>query len=160
MNKITDFARLQQWFEDQFDRDSGRFVDDLDPSDVQSSIYNFGVESAPDRSKASCQLIPVLNNNSNVADDIMDSVSNSTKFISQLEAKRDFDYYNKMIENRVQPALARQFGIDLAKDNIRSNADLENSANFLREYSPQTLGGFRTQEIRRTKAFRTLFGEE
>ena len=135
-------------------------MDDLDPSDAHTSIYNFGVDSAPDSGKASGQLVPVLNNNSNVADDILNNFTSTTKFINAVEKKRDFGFYDKMISNRIEPALARQFGIDLAKDNIRSDADLENSANFLRQYSPQTLGGFKTQEIRRTKAFRTLFGEQ
>lgn len=95
-----------------------------------------------------------------------DFKSNSRKFqagiISEIDRIEDFDSLDKIATGRKPDyrLVARQKGIELAKSNIRNNTDLENSADFLRKYNPQVLGGFRTQEIRRTKAFRELFGEE
>ena len=155
---MTDFTKLIDWYEDRFEDDPDSFSDTLDLNDLSSSMYDFGVRETlmGKKSLAERQLLPVGFNKSNVADDIVGRISSNIKFIDVVEKKNDLGFYDKLISKRIEPVLAKSLGISLAKERFRRNADQE-SYNFLRKYSFQTLGGLTRQELRRTEGFRQMF---
>src|SRR3990167_9049973 len=132
---MTDFSKLEQWFEEKYDADV-MFSDDVFyPDNKDEWIYRFGVESSPQgkRGEAQRQLNPVSGNASGVADRIYDSFIN-----------------NQNTEDYI-------FGRELAIAEFRSGNRRE-AERFLSEHFGVVLGGLlRGESQTATKGFRQTF---
>jgi len=156
---MTDFTNLIDWYEiyiDDIDIDDfGDFTD----SDIQSGLLDFGVEHSKtvDSGVAEARLKPAIGN---AADDIFDVVKKSRKFISQVATKREFSFYNNLIDRNIQAPLAERSGIETARSILKGRRGLfteegDRALEFLKRHDPATAGGFIRQRQEIGRAFRS-----
>ena len=101
----------------------------------------------------------------NLLDHIGTLVDNSSSLqstiINNVDRLEDFDKLRKVARTSPEFRLiARQRGINYSKEVIKRNrfsSEADDAFDFLREYSPQTLGGITRQDLRRSEGLRELF---
>ena len=78
-----------------------------------------------------------------------------------LKNQRDFGKLKRVIIRSVEyDSLAREVGIQLAKDEINRNrfsSQADEGVTFLREFAPKTYAALRSWEVRRAEGLRELF---
>ena len=93
--------------------------------------------------------------------DIFGKVKESRRFIGQVANIKDLNKLRNLIQRDVQAPLATRIGIERAKDIIRTNRfsnEAGDAVEYLRRYSPVTLGGLTVQQLRREKNIRAIIG--
>src|SRR3990167_2390141 len=156
---MTDFSKLEQWFEEKYDADV-MFSDDVFyPDNKDEWIYRFGVESSPQgkRGQAQRQLNPVSGNASGVADRIYDSFINNQNTEDYIRGRQDLKFYDKLINKDIARQETLEFGRELAIAEFRSGNRRE-AERFLSEHFGVVLGGLlRGESQTATKGFRQTF---
>ena len=92
--------------------------------------------------------------------DLYETKKISGKIIENITFVKDLDRIRDVINKDVEKPLTTRIGIERAKKIIkedRFSSEAVDAVEFLRKYSPQTLGGITVQEIRRTKSIQGLF---
>ena len=92
--------------------------------------------------------------------DLYETKKISGRIIENITFVKDLDRIRDVINKDVEKPLTTRIGIERAKKIIkedRFSSEAVDAVEFLRKYSPQTLGGITVQEIRRTKSIQGLF---
>lgn len=151
------YQQLLDWFEDRGISSIDEDFDEFEEVDIQEALLEFGIsKSSQSRDVAESQLAPVL---SRISDDLFSLAKESRGVSRSIANLKDLNTIEKVIGKDVQPALAERIGIERSKEILKRDVfstEADRAISFLRQYSPQTLGGLRRQEIRRAGSLQAL----
>jgi len=154
------YETLLDWYEQQDveSMDIDEFGD-FTEFEIEEAILDFGVSKGrQDRDIARRKLQRPIEV---ISPEIFGKVKDSRRFITQVVNIKDLKPIKNLIEKDIQAPLSTRIGIERAKGIIKKDRfsnEAVDAVEFLRKYSPVTLGGLTVQQLRREKNIRAIIG--
>lgn len=150
---MTDKLELRERFNDEISENDD--WGNLDEADVQTTLLDIADRAWGD---VGVRRTRTITGNSDFQSNFLkENLGNNRRFTAHITNRKEFSFFENLIQKGVQAPLAERIGIERARQSLRNDITNQDAIDYLRKHDPRTLGGFAREAQRRGQRFAAMF---